>query len=127
MARHVRPVIAAVAGLAALVTAAGCSDPTGGGGAAGGSITVALAEQPDALDPTVASTYVGRIVFANMCEKLYDVGDGLSLEPQLATDMPEISDDGKTYTISLRDGVEFNDGTPFDAEAVKTTLEHYIE
>ncbi len=120
---------------------AACSQPTGttsssgdtgGGGGGGGSIKeggtarVALAEAPDALDPTVAATYVGRIVFANMCEKLYDVGQGLQLVPQLAAALPQITNGGKTYTIPLRPGVKFNDGTPFDADAVKTTLEHYI-
>lgn len=126
---------AVVALLAAGVAA--CSQPStsgggsgggdgGQGGGDGGTVTVALAEAPDALDPTVASTYVGRIVFANMCEKLYDVGDGLQIVPQLASAMPEISEDGKTYTIPLREA-KFNDGTTFDAEAVKTTLEHYIE
>jgi peptide/nickel transport system substrate-binding protein len=127
--------------------AAGCSQPTGstpagtggdtGGGDSsaapasgaaaheGGNLTVALAEAPDALDPTVASTYVGRIVFANMCEKLYDVGDGLKIVPQLAAEQPKVSPDGKTYTIVLRKGVKFNDGTDFNAQAVKKTLEHY--
>jgi peptide/nickel transport system substrate-binding protein len=113
------------------LTVAGCSQPSTGGSGGGGeggdkTVTVALAEQPDALDPTVASTYVGRIVFANMCEKLYDTGDGLGIEPQLAAGMPQISDGGKTYTIPLRKNVKFNDGTTFDADAVKTTLEHYI-
>ena len=121
---------------------AACSQPTGtsssgdsgggGGGGAGATIKdggiahVALAEAPDALDPTVAATYVGRIVFANMCEKLYDVGQGLQLVPQLAADLPQITNGGKTYTIPLREGVKFNDGTKFDAAAVKATLEHYI-
>lgn len=110
---------------------AACSNPsgTGGGGGAGkegGTVTVGLAEAPDKLDPTVARTYVGRIVFANMCEKLYDADAGLHVVPQLAAGMPQISDGGKTYTIKLRPGVKFNDGTPLDAKAVKTTLEHYL-
>ncbi|MGH3446558.1 MAG: ABC transporter substrate-binding protein [Nocardioidaceae bacterium] len=119
--------------LAALgLTLSACSQPTtstsdsgdeGGGG--GGTVTVGLAEAPDALDPTVASTYVGRIVFANMCEKLYDVGEGLEIVPQLAAAMPKISNGGKTYTIKLREGAKFNDGTPFNAKAVKNTLQHY--
>ncbi|HET6699566.1 MAG TPA: ABC transporter substrate-binding protein [Nocardioidaceae bacterium] len=127
-----------VTGLLAVGLAA-CSQPSTGpdasgdgaggggeqGGGDGGTVTVALAEAPDALDPTVASTYVGRIVFANMCEKLYDVGDGLQIVPQLASALPEISADGKTYTIPLREAT-FNDGTEFDAAAVKTTLEHYM-
>ena len=89
----------------------------------GGTLTVALREAPDVLDPTTSQTYVGRDVMVNMCEKLYDINAHLSLLPQLATKMPTISDHGKVYLIHLRKGVKFNDGTPFNAEAVKTTLE----
>lgn len=91
----------------------------------GGSVTVALAEEPDALDPSLAGTFVGRIVFANMCEKLYDTDADLKVVPQLASAMPEISDDGLTVTIPLRKDITFNDGTPFDAEAVKTSIERH--
>lgn len=94
---------------------------------AGGELTVALAEEPDALDPTLARTFVGRIVFANMCESLYTTDADLELEPRLAAELPEISEDGLTVTIALRDDVTFNDGTPFDAQAVKTTLERHRE
>jgi peptide/nickel transport system substrate-binding protein len=45
--------------------------------------------------------------------------------PQLAADMPEISEDGLTVTIPLREGITFNDGTPFNAEAVKTSIERH--
>jgi len=133
------PAILALA-LSLGLTATACSQPAGttptsdsGGGQTssgktqdGGTVTVALAEAPDALDPTVAATYVGRIVFANMCEKLYDVGPHTQIVPQLAAGMPQVTDNGKTYTIKLRQGVKFNDGTPLDAAAVKTTLNHYI-
>lgn len=115
----------------AAVTAASCSDPTAGDGSgeqpqSGGSITMALAEAPDMLDPTFAQTYVGRIVFANVCEKLYDINADVEVVPQLAADLPEISEDGTVYTIPLREGVAFNDGTDFDAEAVKTSLERHM-
>jgi peptide/nickel transport system substrate-binding protein len=122
--------VVAGAVLAAAVASA-CSSPTatntttgtsGGAPKAGGTLTVALAEQPDALDPTTAATFVGRIVFANMCEKLFDTDASLNIVPQLAAALPTISKDGKTYTIKLRSGAKFNDGTPFDAQAVKTTL-----
>jgi peptide/nickel transport system substrate-binding protein len=91
----------------------------------GGEVTVALAEEPDALDPSLAGTFVGRIVFANMCEKLYDTDADLNVVPQLAADMPQISEDGLTVTIPLREGIKFNDGTPFNAEAVKTSIERH--
>lgn len=89
----------------------------------GGTLTVALREAPDVLDPTTSQTYVGRDVMVNICERLYDINAHLTLLPQLATEMPTISDHGKVYVIHLRKGVKFNDGTSFDAEAVKTTLE----
>lgn len=91
----------------------------------GGELTVALAEEPDALDPTLARTFVGRIVFANMCESLYSTNAELEVVPQLAAELPDISEDGLTVTIPLREGVTFTDGTEFDAEAVKTTLERH--
>jgi peptide/nickel transport system substrate-binding protein len=91
----------------------------------GGTLTLALAEDPDALDPTLARTLVGREVFVNMCEKLYDVDESLQLIPQLAAELPEVSEDGKAVTITLRDGITFNDGTPFDAQAVKTSLDRH--
>jgi peptide/nickel transport system substrate-binding protein len=119
------PVAAALAALAP-VTLAACSSPaTSGHTAATTSITVGLAEAPDALDPTTSSTFVSRIVYANMCEKLYDVDSGLTIVPQLAAALPQISADGRTYTIRLRPGITFNDGTPLTASAVMTTLDWY--
>jgi peptide/nickel transport system substrate-binding protein len=128
--------VLASAALAIAVVASACSSPAtssgtsagGSGGSTkdGGTLTVALAEEPDDLDPTTAATFVGRIVFANMCEKLYDVNSSLTVIPELATALPKISADGKTYTIHLRSGVKFNDGTAFNAQAVKTTLERDI-
>jgi peptide/nickel transport system substrate-binding protein len=89
----------------------------------GGTLTIGLAEEPDALDPTLARTFVGRIVFLAMCEKLYDLDSHLNIVPQLATALPQVSKDKLTYTIKVRSGVKFNDGTPFNAAAVKTSLE----
>ena len=97
----------------------------GSGSEQPGALTIALAEDPDELDPTISSTFVARIVFAHMCEKLYDVGDGLSVVPQLASELPKASADGKTVTIPLRQGLKFNDGTAFDAAAVKQSLDRH--
>ncbi len=90
-------------------------------------LVVALNQDPDILDPTLARTYVGRIIFAHMCEKLYDIDEQLRIFPQLAAEMPAISDGGKTVTIKLRRGVKFNDGTPMTAEAVKFSLDRHRE
>jgi peptide/nickel transport system substrate-binding protein len=89
------------------------------------TLRIGLAEDPDLLDPTLARTFVGRMVFANMCEKLYDVNAKLQIIPQLAASMPKFSNGGKTVTIDLRQGIKFNDGTTFDADAVKTSLDRH--
>jgi peptide/nickel transport system substrate-binding protein len=89
----------------------------------GGTLTIGLSEEPDALDPTLARTFVGRMVFEAMCEKLYDLDSHLNIVPQLAAALPQVSKDKLTYTIKLRKGVKFNDGTPFDAAAMKGSLE----
>ena len=91
----------------------------------GGTLVVALAEDPDALDPTLARTFVGRMVFLHMCEKLYDLNAKLEIVPQLAAALPTISADKRTLTIRLRRGVRFNDGTAFNAAAVKTSLDRH--
>src|SRR5438309_1683257 len=89
------------------------------------TLVVALNQDPDILDPTLARTYVGRIIFSQMCEKLYEIDEGLRIQPQLAAAMPAISDGGRTVTIKLRPGVKFNDGTPMDAESVRFSLERH--
>jgi peptide/nickel transport system substrate-binding protein len=91
----------------------------------GGTLTIGLESDPDALDPTLARTFVGRIVFLHMCEKLYDLNRKLEIVPQLATALPKLSPDKQTATITLRRGIKFNDGTDFDAAAVKKSLERH--
>jgi peptide/nickel transport system substrate-binding protein len=117
--------------LAACGPVGGSGDDTGQGAAPsgqlrdGGTLTIALADDPDALDPTMARTLVGRIVFMSLCEKLYDIDAKLNVVPQLATALPQAAADGKSVEIKLREGVKFNDGTPFDAEAVRKSLERH--
>ena len=89
------------------------------------ALIVALNQDPDILDPTLARTYVGRIIFSQMCEKLYEIDENLRIHPQLAADMPAIGDGGRTVTIKLRSGVKFNDGTRMDAESVKLSLDRH--
>ena len=89
------------------------------------TLVVALNQDPDILDPTLARTYVGRIIFEHICEKLYEIDENLTIHPQLAAALPVVSDGGKTVTIKLRAGVKFNDGTPMTAEAVRFSLERH--
>src|ERR1700754_1706702 len=89
------------------------------------TLRIALAEDPDVLDPSLARTYVGRLVFSAFCDKLFDIDDKLNIVPQLALSY-ETSADGKAMTIKLRPGVKFQDGEPLDAEAAKFSIERHM-
>jgi len=88
------------------------------------TLRIGLAEDPDVLDPTLARSFVGRIVFAGLCDKLFDIDEKLAIVPQLATGY-EWSADSKTLTLKLRPGVTFQDGEKFDAAAVKFNIERH--
>lgn len=90
------------------------------------TLRIGLAEDPDVLDPTLARTFVGRIAFASLCDKLFDIDAKLNIVPQLATGY-EIAEDKKTITIKLRPNVKFHDGEPMNAEAVKYSLTRHLE
>src|SRR5207244_4248424 len=89
------------------------------------TLRIGLAEDPDILDPTMARTYVGRIVFSAFCDKLFDIDEKLNIVPQLALSH-ETSADGKEMTIKLRPNVKFHDGEPLDAEAAKFSIERHM-
>src|SRR5471030_3037931 len=95
-----------------------------GAAAAQTTLRIGLAEDPDVLDPTLARTFVGRIVFAGLCDKLFDLDENLKIVPQLATGY-EWSPDYKALTLKIRTGVTFHDGEKLDAEAVKYNLERH--
>ena len=105
----------AVLGLAVTVAALPASAQT---------LRFGLAEDPDVLDPTLARTFVGRIVFAALCDKLFDIDDKLNIVPQLAESYTW-SADGKALTIKVRPGVTFHDGEKLDAAAVKYNIERH--
>jgi len=88
------------------------------------TLRIGLAEDPDVLDPTLARTFVGRIVFAALCDKLFDIDEKLAIVPQLATAY-EWSADSKALTLKLRPGVTFHDGEKLDAAAVKFNIERH--
>ena len=81
---------------------------------------VGLREDPDLLDPTLGSSYVGRIVFAGICDKLFDIDTKLNIVPQLATGYEW--KDPTHLIIHIRGGVLFQDGEKLDADAVKYKL-----
>jgi peptide/nickel transport system substrate-binding protein len=89
------------------------------------TLRIGLAEDPDILDPTLARTYVGRIVFAAFCDKLFDIDEKLNVVPQLALGY-ETAPDGLSVTIKLRANVKFHDGEKLDADAAKFSLERHM-
>jgi peptide/nickel transport system substrate-binding protein len=88
------------------------------------NLRVGLAEDPDVLDPTLARSFVGRVVFAALCDKLFDIDEKLNIVPQLA-ETYSWSADSKALTIQVRPGVSFHDGEKLDAAAVKFNIERH--
>ena len=89
------------------------------------TLRIGLADDPDILDPTLARTFTGRIVFAALCDKLVDISPELDIVPQLATEWQWV-DDNKGLIMRLRQGVKFQDGEPLDAAAVKYSIERHL-
>jgi peptide/nickel transport system substrate-binding protein len=88
------------------------------------SLRIGLREDPDIMDPSLARSFVGRIVFASLCDKLFDINEKLEIVPQLATGYRW--EDPKTLVITLRSGVKFHDGEAMDAESVRYSLMRHL-
>ncbi|MBW8301208.1 MAG: ABC transporter substrate-binding protein [Hydrogenophaga sp.] len=88
-------------------------------------LRIGLQDDADVLDPAQSRTFVGRIVYTAMCDKLVDVSPDLKIVPQLATEW-NWSADGKELTMKLREGVKFHDNTSFNAAAVVATIERNV-
>jgi peptide/nickel transport system substrate-binding protein len=117
-----------VAAAALLLVAAACgggSGGSGGGGGPSGAIVIGTTESlQNSFDPAQAYDYLGSQVAFNAAETLVTYApDATEPKPLLAAAMPDVSADGLTYTFVLRAGVKFADGTPFNAAAVKFSLE----
>lgn len=89
-----------------------------------GEFHIGLSADPDVLDPTLGSSFYGRIVYAAMCDKLFDLDAKLNIVPQLATGFHY--DDPTHLIITLRRGVLFQDGEIFDADAAKQSLMRHL-
>jgi ABC-type transport system substrate-binding protein len=127
--------IAAVSALAILAAACGGDDKkevVAGDANKGGRLQVA---SEAALDCWNGLSYYGVSwsLFYFMARGLYGYPNTVEspatdeLTPHLATDLPEVSDDGLTYTVELREGLKFNDGTDVDAGDVKATFERMLD
>jgi peptide/nickel transport system substrate-binding protein len=120
--------LAGLIALGVVIFLAACGDDDDGEAAQGGEITIAQTSQPDFLDPALTYTVNGTeplwLVYTPLLTYRHEEGAaGAELIPGLAKDLPEISKDGKTYTLMLRDGLTYSDGTPVKA----SDFEHSIK
>src|SRR5262249_11926630 len=77
--------------------------------------------------PTVsAGRAVSNLGYRTICEGLYQFDARSQVAPWLAAALPSLSADKLTYTVRLREGIVFNDGTPFNAQAVVISLQRDI-
>ena len=121
----------AVFGALALATGAvACGSDSGSGSdvAEGGEISLAQTSQPDFLDPALSYTVNGWepmwLVYTPLLTYAHEDGEaGAELIPGLAEDLPEVSEDGKTYSFQLRDGLKYADGS----DVVASDFEHTIK
>lgn len=124
-----RGVPAAAGAVAAVVLLAGCSgggSSSGDGGepVSGGNLVYATGDaEPTCLDPHVGGNYPQALISSQYLEPLVSRNSDGETIPWLASSW-EQSEDGLSWTFTLRDGVKFTDGTPLDAEAVKANIEH---
>lgn len=124
MQRVMHIAIAVVVGLAlaygGMSPASGAPAPTRGG-------TLVIAQGTDAttLDGHLYTDSPTASIMEHMVEPLFNFTPEGRIEPKLATAFT-VSPDGRTWTIRLRTGVRFHDGTPFNAEAVKFNLERVL-
>jgi peptide/nickel transport system substrate-binding protein len=90
----------------------------------GGTVTFALNNDISDLDPMMSSLFVDRNIHYMLYDSLVRINAKGELIPGLATKWTT-SDDGKTVTFELRQGVTYQDGTPFDADSAKWNLDRY--
>ncbi len=130
------PVLAAFAIVLAACSSGGTPTPTGAGGTPaaagsaaakanhGGTITFALENDVSNLDPMLSGLFVDRNIHYAIYDSLVRVDTKGNIVQGLATKWTT-SSDGKAITFDLRQGVKYQDGTPFDAASVKWNIERY--
>ena len=125
------PAALAVVGLA--VVCLGLASCGGGsGGKEGGTLTGSYASFPDYLDPALSytaegwtamyDTYIPLLTYAHA-----NGAAGAKVVPALAESLPKISNGGKTYTLTLRKGLKYSDGTPVKASDFASTVERIFK
>ena len=109
-------IVLAVAVLAPAATVAQDEPQTGG------SITVAIEGEPTSVDPAFDYDFISGYATSSITEPLLEFCENdTALCPGLASDWT-VSEDGLTYTLTIREGVNFHDGTPMTMEDVVFSL-----
>jgi peptide/nickel transport system substrate-binding protein len=116
----------------AVGSALGISACGGSGGKEGGTLIGTYASFPDYLDPALSyqqegwtamyDTYLPLLTYAHA-----NGAEGSKVVPALAESMPKISNGGKTYTLTLRKGLKYSDGTPVKASDFKASIERLFK
>lgn len=95
-----------------------------GAGSSTDSLVIGITEDIDSMDPVRAESAATRELLFNVYEGLVKPDTEGNLNPAVASDYA-VSDDGVTYSFTLREGVTFHDGSPVTAEDVKHSIERY--
>jgi peptide/nickel transport system substrate-binding protein len=119
-----------VAGMA--LSLASCGSGSSGGGKEGGTLVATYGSFPDYLDPALSYTLEGWTAMYNTYIPLLTYAHaegaaGSKVIPGLAKSLPKISDGGKTYTLFLRKGLKYSDGTPVKASDFAFTVERLFK
>ncbi|MCC7319934.1 MAG: peptide ABC transporter substrate-binding protein [Rubellimicrobium sp.] len=115
-------------GIAAALPGFGPLGQAAAAGTPAGQVIVGFSQEPTVFNPNLPHIEVDEGIYYAIFDTLIDVNPDGSFFPLLAAEVPTqanggISEDGKTWTVKLREGVTWHDGTPFTAHDVKFTLE----
>ncbi len=126
-------VVAAVAAIG-LVSCGSSNSSTssGGGGKKGGTLNATYASFPDYMDPQLSYTAegwtaMGEVYIPLLTYKHGEGAEGSEVVPGLAKEMPKVSNGGKTYTLFLRPGLKYSDGTPVKASDFPYSIERLFK
>jgi peptide/nickel transport system substrate-binding protein len=124
-------VLAVTAAIGLAACGGGSDTSSGGGGQKGGNLNGTYASFPDYMDPALSYTAEGWTAMADvyiplLTYKHANGEEGSEVIPGLAKEMPKISNGGKTYTLFLRPGLKYSDGTPVKASDFPFAVERMI-
>jgi peptide/nickel transport system substrate-binding protein len=124
--------VLAAAATIGLASCGGGDNTSGGSGGKGGILKATYASFPDYMDPALSYTVEGWTAMADvylplLTYKHANGEEGSEVVPGLAKELPKISNGGKTYTLFLRPGLKYSDGTPVKASDFPASVERMIE